>query len=251
MLTQKLADFVINTSVSDLPREAIDCARDALIDTIGCGLAGTPEEACRIVVRFLRDQGGNAQATVWGVGLATTVSDAAFANGVFSHALDFDDTHSNVHGHPSATLVSAIVATGEYAHASVFRQGAGGPTPRAVVGKPVVRQVVVHVIRVEERDEQVDVEQRDPAHLASRRSLTSFIVGRRAPDGRGGSSGTPLRDWTVRAGASAFRTSSDTILPAVVPREAANSLAASSTSSSRSSVVRMLSASRISHQMSR
>jgi 2-methylcitrate dehydratase PrpD len=118
MLTQKLADFVINTSISDLPREALDGARDALIDTIGCGLAGTPEEACRIVVRFLRDQGGNAQATVWGVGLATTVSDAAFANGVFTHALDYDDTQSNLRGHPSAALVPAILAVGEYTHAS-------------------------------------------------------------------------------------------------------------------------------------
>ena len=58
MLTQKLAEFVINTNSSDLPPEALDGARDALIDTIGCGLAGTPEEACRIVIGMLRAQGG-------------------------------------------------------------------------------------------------------------------------------------------------------------------------------------------------
>jgi 2-methylcitrate dehydratase PrpD len=118
MLTQKLAEFVIDTTVSDMPLEALDGARDALIDTIGCALAGTPEEACRIVVRYLRAQGGNAQATVWGIGLATTASDAAFANGVFAHALDYDDTQSNLRGHPSAALVPAILAVGEYAHAS-------------------------------------------------------------------------------------------------------------------------------------
>jgi 2-methylcitrate dehydratase PrpD len=118
MLTQKLAEFIINTPVSDLPREALDGARDALIDTIGCGLVGTQEEASRIVVRFIRGQGGNAQATVWGVGLATTASDAAFANGVFTHVLDYDDTHSNLRGHPSASLVPAILAVGEQAHAS-------------------------------------------------------------------------------------------------------------------------------------
>ena len=118
MLTQKLAEFVINTPVSDLPREALDGARDALIDTIGCGLVGSQEEASRIVVRFLSAQGGNAQATVWGVGLATTASDAAFANGVFTHVLDYDDTHSNLRGHPSASLVPAILAVGEHTHAS-------------------------------------------------------------------------------------------------------------------------------------
>lgn len=119
MLTQKLAEFVINTTLSDMPQEALDGARDALIDTIGCALAGTPEEVCRIVVRYLRAQEGNAQATVWGIGLATTASDAAFANGVFSHALDYDDTQSNLRGHPSAALAPAILAVGEYAHASV------------------------------------------------------------------------------------------------------------------------------------
>jgi 2-methylcitrate dehydratase PrpD len=118
MLTQKLAEFIINTSISDLPREALDGACDALIDTIGCGLAGITEEASRILVRFLLTQGGNEQATVWGVALATTASDAAFANGVFAHALDYDDTHSNLRGHPSAALVPAILAVGEYAHAS-------------------------------------------------------------------------------------------------------------------------------------
>jgi 2-methylcitrate dehydratase PrpD len=118
MLTQKLAEFVINTKASDVPQEVLDGARDAFIDTIGCGLAGTLEEPGEIMVRFLREQGGNAQATVWGAGLATTATDAAFANGLFSHALDFDDTHANLRGHPSTTLVPAIVATGEYVHAS-------------------------------------------------------------------------------------------------------------------------------------
>lgn len=118
MLTQKLAEFIINTKVSEVPQEALDGARDALIDTIGCGLAGTLEEACGILVRFLRAQGGNAQATVWGIGFATTASDAAFANGLASHALDYDDTQSNLRGHPSAALIPAILAVGESVQSS-------------------------------------------------------------------------------------------------------------------------------------
>lgn len=118
MLTQKLAEFVIEKSHAEVPQEALAGARDALIDTIGCALAGTSEEACRIVVRHLRTQGGNAQATVWGSGLKTTASNAAFANGIFSHALDYDDTQSNLRGHPSAALVPAIVALGEHMRAS-------------------------------------------------------------------------------------------------------------------------------------
>ena len=118
MLTQRLADFIINANTEELPQEVLDGARDALIDTIGCGLAGSLEETSRIIVRFLSGQGGNAQATVWGNGLTATATDAAFANGVSIHALDYDDTHSNLRGHPSATLVPAILATGELVHAS-------------------------------------------------------------------------------------------------------------------------------------
>jgi len=117
MLTQKIAEFVIDTKASDVPQEALNDARDTLIDTIGCGLSGTLEDVCRILVHFLRGQGGNAQATVWGVGFATTVSDAAFAKGVFSHALDYDDMHSHLRGHPSA-LIPAILAVGESVQSS-------------------------------------------------------------------------------------------------------------------------------------
>jgi hypothetical protein len=39
-----------------------------------------------------------------------------------------------------------------------------GPAVSPVVGKPVVRQFVVDVLGTEERDEQIDVEERDARH---------------------------------------------------------------------------------------
>jgi hypothetical protein len=83
-----------------------------------------------------------------------------------------------------------------------------------------VRQLVMHVIGVEERDEQVDVEKRRATHASSRRSFTCFMVGRAAPGGRRGSSGTPFRTRPALDGVRARRASSDTTLPAVVPRAA-------------------------------
>mgnify|MGYP001428746657 CR=1 FL=1 len=116
MLTERLAGFIVGTKTAEVPQQVLDAARDAFIDTIGCGLVGSGEEISGIVIRFLKEQGGNPQATVWGSGLVTTATDAAFANGVFSHALDYDDTHSNLRGHPSASLVPAILAVGERVH---------------------------------------------------------------------------------------------------------------------------------------
>src|SRR5207249_5224735 len=109
-----------------------------------------------------------------------------------------------------------------------------------MIRKPVVGDLVMDVIGIEERDEQIHVEERHAAHTSSRSSFTSFIVGRAAPGGRGGSSGTPLRVRSAREGVKARRASSERTFPAVLPRSVASSFAACSTSSSMSSVVRMV-----------
>ncbi len=114
--TARLAEFVIDTR--EVPTPVMHGARDALIDTLGCGLAGTLEETSEIVARYVRECGGAPQATVWGQGFAATALDAALANGVASHALDFDDVHANVHGHPSTTIVPAVLAVAEQVRAS-------------------------------------------------------------------------------------------------------------------------------------
>ena len=113
MITQRIAEFAIETSTSDVPADVMDAVRDALIDTVGVALVGSLDEVAEITLRYVADLGARREATVWGTGVSTTVAEAAFANGVFGHALDFDDVHASVHGHPSTTLVPAIVAVGE------------------------------------------------------------------------------------------------------------------------------------------
>jgi hypothetical protein len=76
---------------------------------------------------------------------------------------------------------------------------ARGPACGSLIGEPVVRQVVVHVVGIEERHQGVHVEQRDAVHASSLSEFISFIVGRAAPDGREGSSGTPLLTPAGRA----------------------------------------------------
>lgn len=91
MLTQQLAAFAINTRESDVPQAVMDGARDALVDTLGCALAGTLDEGAQIAQRWVMETGARAQATVVGTRLATSPAEAAFANGLAAHALDFDD----------------------------------------------------------------------------------------------------------------------------------------------------------------
>lgn len=118
MLTQRLAEFVIDTPVSAIPDNVMDASRDALIDTLGVALAGSLDEVGEIALRYVRDLGARKEASIWGTPVSTSMAEAVFVNGIFGHALDFDDVHASVHGHPSTTLIPATVSVGEAVGAS-------------------------------------------------------------------------------------------------------------------------------------
>jgi 2-methylcitrate dehydratase PrpD len=113
MITDALARFVIDTKATTVPDAVLLSARNALTDTVGVALAGTLEPVGEIAARWVQDLGARRQATFWGHDLSTSVAEAAFANGMCSHALDFDDSHPTLRGHPSATMVPAALAVGE------------------------------------------------------------------------------------------------------------------------------------------
>jgi len=92
-------------------------ARDAVLDTIGCIVAGAPDDAAQAVRRTV---------SMWGVGPCSVIGQsarlaapwAAMANGTAAHALDFDDSFPPVSGHSSAVMVPALLALAEALGAS-------------------------------------------------------------------------------------------------------------------------------------
>jgi 2-methylcitrate dehydratase PrpD len=118
MITEKLARFVIDTRPSDIPKDVLKGAQDALIDTVGVALAGTLEPVGEIAMRWVNELGAKAQASCWGQNIGTSPAEAAFANGMCAHALDFDDSLPTLRGHPSATMVPAALAVAEVNGAS-------------------------------------------------------------------------------------------------------------------------------------
>ena len=118
MITEQLARFVTETRLSDIPGEMLIHARDALMDTVGCALAGAVEPVAEIALTWLNELGARPQATVWGQTVATSPAEAAFANGISAHALDFDDSLPTLRGHPSATMVPTALAVAEIAGSS-------------------------------------------------------------------------------------------------------------------------------------
>jgi len=117
-LTRSLAEFTVALDFDDLPSEAVNVARSAILDCVGCILAGTHDEAVDIFERVAVTDGGNSAATAFGRRRRLPVSQAAFINGLAGHVLDLDDTSPPLIGHPSVPLVPAIFAVAESTGAS-------------------------------------------------------------------------------------------------------------------------------------
>lgn len=117
-LTQSLATFARDLRWEDLPIPAIERAVTAIIDCIGCMMAGTATEPGQIAGVWAHQEGGAPHCTVVGMGTRTSPSLAAFVNGVTGHALDYDDVSPPMIGHPSVPLVPALLAAAEIAGSS-------------------------------------------------------------------------------------------------------------------------------------
>ena len=109
-----LASFVTSAAPPPLARAR---AAAAFLDTIGVTLAGASEPAGQAVQQVVGANGGTA-CTVLGTAIRASATDAALANGTAAHALDYDDMCFVSLAHPSAPLVSALLAAGELAGAS-------------------------------------------------------------------------------------------------------------------------------------
>lgn len=117
-LTDEITDCVMNTSYDQIPYEAIEIAKRCVLDTIGVALAGCKEPASKILIDYVREHGGNGEASLIGCDLRATATDAALANGTISHALDYDDNTWAYIGHPSAVILPAVLTLGEKVRAS-------------------------------------------------------------------------------------------------------------------------------------
>lgn len=117
-LVQRLADFAAGQTAQTLPAEVIASVRQRVLDIVGIAVAATPLATSRAALSFVADQGGAAQARAIGVPGRVPAAQAAFANGVLAHSLDYDDTHLPSVLHPSAPVVPAALATAEHTGAS-------------------------------------------------------------------------------------------------------------------------------------
>lgn len=116
--TAAVAQQVAAIRAGRLPAEVAERARHVLLDWMGVTIAGSAEPSARIAQRVAAAEGGAPLASVVGTRLRTSPQQAALANGVAAHALDYDDGNRWAGAHPSAPVVSAVLALAESRDAS-------------------------------------------------------------------------------------------------------------------------------------
>jgi len=108
-MTEDVASFIASFSLKTAPAELLPRVREAFADSYGVMLAGSREESAQLAANWVRQQGAQGDCRVFAqAGLRTSPTNAALANGVAAHTLDYDHF-----GHQSAAMVPCVLAAGE------------------------------------------------------------------------------------------------------------------------------------------
>nr|WP_312109137.1 MmgE/PrpD family protein [Brevibacillus reuszeri] len=108
-LTEELADLVVSSHPEN-DDAAMAAARLGIIDYLAASFAARKDLGMAKLWKIVDTEGGLAEVPVIGQRRKTSFLQAALLNGYIGHALDFDDVHSDVRGHPSTVLLPALIS---------------------------------------------------------------------------------------------------------------------------------------------
>lgn len=118
-ISEKIAEFVVSLTYDSVPRDVIEQAKLFLFDSIACAIGGRNTTDVRIMLDFLREMGGNPEATVLFHGDQIPAYNATLINSLMVRTLDFNDIYwKEDPSHPS-DLIPAALAMGERVDASM------------------------------------------------------------------------------------------------------------------------------------
>ncbi len=109
-----LADFAERIRFEHIPEDVLERARIHILDGLGLALASTTFPFAAPLLAAVEELGGGGGCTVAGQDFSATPRDAAMANGVLIHGLDYDDTHLLAIVHPTAAVLPAVLAVAEH-----------------------------------------------------------------------------------------------------------------------------------------
>jgi 2-methylcitrate dehydratase PrpD len=110
---QRLAEFAAGLKFDNIPAPVLHRAKLLILDALGCGLASNAYDFADVAVAGATALGGEGTCSVIGRDVRLPVRDAALANGMLIHGLDFDDTHLNSIIHATAACLPCALSFGE------------------------------------------------------------------------------------------------------------------------------------------
>ena len=117
-VTAEIAKRAAALAWQDLPDDLVERTKQCLLDWFAVTVAGAQEDLTNILVAEALEDGARGPATLVGRSETVLPSTAALINGAASHALDYDDVNFSMGGHPTVTVVPALLALGEQTKAS-------------------------------------------------------------------------------------------------------------------------------------
>jgi 2-methylcitrate dehydratase PrpD len=115
---ERFATWALELELEAVPPPVIEGAKLHMLDVVGCGLAAHGLDVATEGRSTMAELGGEPEASVIGLDTRLPAANAAFANAMLCHGLDFDDTHSDSVSHVSTVVVPAALALAEARGAS-------------------------------------------------------------------------------------------------------------------------------------
>ena len=106
----QLAQWVGSLKYTDLNAEIIQYAKRFLLDSLAVAWAGSRAMGTEPVHAWVSAQGGKPESRVWLTNEYLPATSAAFINGIYAAALDFDSVHDQATSHPDIVIIPALMA---------------------------------------------------------------------------------------------------------------------------------------------
>jgi len=111
-LEGRFVDFVRDCSFEDVPTDAMDIAKNVVLNDLGAIVGGAASEGCGTLLNLVRAWGGSEEASVLVHGGKVPAYNAALVNSAMARALDIDD-HMPPGMHVGASAVPTALAAAE------------------------------------------------------------------------------------------------------------------------------------------
>ncbi len=109
-MINELGKFVAGSRYEALPSVVVELAKTRILDLLSAGLSGFRLGLFQPLFEIL---GGKKEATVWGTGVKYPLREAALLNSFMAHSTYMEDGSRYTGGHPSSTVIPAVLALGE------------------------------------------------------------------------------------------------------------------------------------------